>query len=171
MSLHSITLSVQNIIADWFTEWEEQVAHTASTLSIQETPEIPYPIPQASSSTSAAPTAPAGETVAETGTKSKKTKRSKKDDADVDEEQANKKAKTSDDVVMDEADATPASSAPDAGAMHEAAMKATAATIAASYLGVLNVEHLQTPTLPNAQQMAQILLDVRKKALMEEYGV
>lgn len=152
-------------------EWEEQVAHTASTLSIQETPEIPYPIPQASSSTSVAPTAPAGETVTETGTKSKKTKRSKKDDADVDEEQANKKAKTSDDVVMDEADATPASSAPDTAAMHEAAMKATAATIAASYLGVLNVEHLQTPTLPDAQQMAQILLDVRKKALMEEYGV
>ncbi len=40
-----------------------------------------------------------------------------------------------------------------------------------SFFGVLSPESIQPPKQPTKQEMEQILLDVRKKALLEEYGV
>jgi pre-mRNA-splicing factor ISY1 len=46
----------------------------------------------------------------------------------------------------------------------------TAARIS-SFFGVLDQGSIQAPKQPTKQEMEQILLEVRKKALLEEYGV
>ena len=43
------------------------------------------------------------------------------------------------------------------------------AQAAASYISFLKPEHLLPPKLPTRQEMESILLDLRKKALVEEY--
>ncbi|KIR36131.1 pre-mRNA-splicing factor ISY1 [Cryptococcus deuterogattii MMRL2647] len=48
---------------------------------------------------------------------------------------------------------------------------AAAQAQAAAFLGVLDVESLKFPTMPSKDEMAQVLLDVRKQALRDEYGV
>lgn len=60
-------------------------------------------------------------------------------------------------------DGTPASSAPEISAEVQAA--------AASFMSIFDPASLVTPSLPTREEMASALLDVRKKALMEEYGV
>jgi len=40
-----------------------------------------------------------------------------------------------------------------------------------SFFGVLDQASIQAPKQPTKQEMEQILLEVRKKALLEEYGV
>lgn len=52
----------------------------------------------------------------------------------------------------------------------EAAVAAAQAQ-AAAFLGVLDAESLKFPTMPSKDEMAKVLLDVRKQALKEEYGV
>ena len=49
--------------------------------------------------------------------------------------------------------------------------KARAAAISASFGGVLDADSLKMPVVPTREQMGEILLEVRKKALREEYGV
>ena len=46
-----------------------------------------------------------------------------------------------------------------------------AAAIAARFFGVLDPESLRMPVIPTTEQMGEVLLEVRKKALREEYGV
>ncbi|KIR42911.1 pre-mRNA-splicing factor ISY1 [Cryptococcus deuterogattii 99/473] len=48
---------------------------------------------------------------------------------------------------------------------------AAAQAQAAAFLGVLDAESLKFPTMPSKDEMAQVLLDVRKQALRDEYGV
>jgi pre-mRNA-splicing factor ISY1 len=52
-----------------------------------------------------------------------------------------------------------------------AAAAARQAAVAASFLSVLDPESLKMPTMPTTEEMGQVLLEVRKKALREEYGV
>lgn len=51
------------------------------------------------------------------------------------------------------------------------AAAAVAQAQAAAFLGVLDAESLKFPTMPSKDEMAKVLLDVRKQALKEEYGV
>lgn len=41
----------------------------------------------------------------------------------------------------------------------------------ATFLSIFEPSSLMMPVLPSREEMASVLLDVRKKALMEEYGV
>lgn len=43
--------------------------------------------------------------------------------------------------------------------------------MARSFLGMLDPESLKAPSLPTTDEMGKILLEVRKRALREEYGV
>lgn len=86
----------------------------------------------------------------------------------ADEDEAAKRAKTADETSAAGTQGAPNGEA-DAAAM--AATMARQAAIAASFLNVLDPESLKQPKLPTRDEMAQILLDARKKALMEEYGV
>ncbi|GFZ45153.1 Pre-mRNA-splicing factor ISY1 [Saitozyma sp. JCM 24511] len=52
-----------------------------------------------------------------------------------------------------------------------AAAAARQAAVAASFLSVLDPESLKMPTMPTTEEMGKVLLEVRKKALREEYGV
>lgn len=49
--------------------------------------------------------------------------------------------------------------------------KQQAEAIAAGFFGVLDAESLRMPTMPSKDEMGKILLEVRKKALLAEYGV
>ncbi|WRT67879.1 uncharacterized protein IL334_004853 [Kwoniella shivajii] len=51
------------------------------------------------------------------------------------------------------------------------AMKSAQTQLLQSYIPGLDPLSLQFPTLPSKQEMENVLLEVRKKALMEEYGV
>lgn len=48
---------------------------------------------------------------------------------------------------------------------------AAAQAQAAAFLGVLDAESLKFPAMPSKDEMAKVLLDVRKQALRDEYGV
>lgn len=146
-------------------EWEEAVAETANALSISVPPSIPFP----SSSKPFTSHAPQTETpAAPTPKKGKGKGKSKRKagpndpEGETDEGEAAKKAKTDETST----NVTPAVQANN----NDEAVK-QAAAIAASFLGVLDPASLRMPDLPTTEQMGQILLDVRKKALMEEYGV
>lgn len=43
--------------------------------------------------------------------------------------------------------------------------------LARSFLGMLDPKSLEPPVMPTPEEMAKVLLDVRKRALREEYGV
>ena len=81
---------------------------------------------------------------------------------DVDGQSAAKKSKIDGegvidggDVTMDETDST----------------LAQHAAMAATFFGVLDPESLKMPKVPTAEEMGKVLLEVRKKALRDEYGV
>ncbi len=137
-------------------DWEESVGQTATTLALPETTSLPYP--------GAKPPQPADEPVSETPTETKAKSKSKSkrkaaaETDDVDGEASAKKARTDGET---------------SGATAEAVDPAIAqqAALAASFFGVLDPESLKMPTLPTKEEMGKVLLEVRKKALRDEYGV
>lgn len=140
--------------------WEQSLAEIARILSISESPSIPFPSAKATSSTAEA-SQPEVEAVPTTkrGKAKAKSKRKAADDED-DEDTEAKKAKT----VEGEEQVNGASTTGDDFA------KAAAAAMA-KHFGLFEADSLRQPELPTKEQMAEALLEVRKKALREEYGV
>lgn len=143
------------------------VAETAQLLSITDI-EVPFPTSAAESSTAAAAAAAPAEAPAEepeTVKPKKSTKRKSRGKAAAEEEaeaaaavveedeEAVKKAKTTEEEL----------SAPTPIDPRQA--------LARTFLGMLDPESLKPPTMPTPEEMSQVLLEVRKKALREEYGV
>lgn len=135
-------------------DWDEAVKATSAALQLPETTTLPYPIPSKS-----APE-PVTEPESEPEPKTKRGK-SKRKASTSQPEPKKSKTDTDGDVAMDEKD--------DTDPAVEAAKKQAA--IAATFFSVLDVESLKMPTMPSAEEMSKVLLDVRKRALMEEYGV
>ncbi|ORY25631.1 Isy1-like splicing factor [Naematelia encephala] len=142
-------------------EWEQAVRATTATLDLSDDISLPYPI----ASTSQAQPEPESEAEAEVEVEAApkkgrgKSKRKAAPASAPDEESTSgKKAKTTEDnvVVNDQ--------------IGDEVVRQQAA-LAASFLQVLDIEALKMPTLPSKEEMGRLLLDVRKKALMEEYGV
>ncbi|KAK4684522.1 pre-mRNA-splicing factor ISY1, partial [Tremellales sp. Uapishka_1] len=78
----------------------------------------------------------------------------------------------SDEVIVDEATKKTKTDAPvESAAAVDQETIARQAAIAASFFSVLDPESMKAPVLASVQEMSQVLLDVRKKALREEYGV
>lgn len=156
---------LQSIQADC-ADWEEAIAETAKILSLSETPSIPFPsASQPSTSAAAAGSAAAAEEpAAKKGKGRGKSKRkAEADEPEADEEAEAKKAKV---VEGGETDGQ-------AGAELTATDEATkqAALAAAAFFGLFDPASLRMPEVPTKEQMADVLLEVRKKALREEYGV
>ena len=80
------------------------------------------------------------------------------EDADEDAEGGTKKAKTTDTPVNGSTASVPN-------------LDPQQAAMVASFLGVLDADSLKAPTLPTPEEMGKVLLEVRKKALRDEYGV
>lgn len=156
--------------------WEYQARKLTSSLGISDESLLPrYPISMSSKlpDPSVGPTqlqgnekAPpkSGEAVKETG----KSKRKSRGVNDLEEgvqkgQEEAKKSKTdtsfaTNNVVEGQNNAS------------ETPVAAAQAQVAA-FLGVLDAESLKFPTMPSKDEMAKVLLDVRKQALRDEYGV
>ncbi|WVR06409.1 hypothetical protein IAU60_003440 [Kwoniella sp. DSM 27419] len=148
-------------------EWEEAAQATASLLSAASADLPSYPVPAiASTSQTQAPSTAssskrkAGPNEIESGNKPDMASAvDGSADESVSEDATAKKAKTT------EAEGDTAAHAASNG--HTQAQQAQAM----SFFAALDPESLKFPTLPGREEMEQLLLDVRKKALMEEYGV
>jgi len=137
------------------------VAQTAQILSISAPPAIPFPPSSKASTSAAAVTIPAEKPAAKKG-KGGKGKRKAAAEEEVEEtaeEAEAKKAKTGEDGEDGAAN----------GAADELAKQMAATT--ANYFGMFEPDSLKMPEVPTHDQMAEALLEVRKKALREEYGV
>jgi len=144
-------------------EWEQAVAQTAQILSISSPPSIPFP-PSSKASTSASGSATEMSTDKPAPEKGKGGKGKRKAATEDEKEESTegaegKKAKTGEDGE----DGT-ANGAGDELAKHMAATTA-------NYFGMFEPDSLTMPQVPSHDQMAEALLEVRKKALREEYGV
>ncbi|WWD18558.1 hypothetical protein CI109_103011 [Kwoniella shandongensis] len=150
-------------------DWEEAVLATAHTLGIDSegSTDLPfYPL----ASTSAAPPVPeptpAPAAAPATTTKSKRKARNQPNKEEVPVE-------TTEETTDDSAKKAKT----DAAGTDSATTTTVDPTIAAaqaqamSFLNVLDADSLKFPTLPTKDEMAKVLLEVRKKALREEYGV
>jgi pre-mRNA-splicing factor ISY1 len=127
-------------------DWNAACEKLAEKLDMPEDAPMP-PFPKSSA---VQPTAP--ETSADTSTK-RKAPGADEGDIDMADGDAGKRAK------VDDADIPALQQDPQ-----------TAARIS-SFFGVLDQASIQAPKQPTKQEMEQILLEVRKKALLEEYGV
>jgi pre-mRNA-splicing factor ISY1 len=145
-------------------DWERAVAETAEILGLPDGTSIPYPL-DPTPSTQSAPEAE-GEAISQP-TPAKKTKGGKSKrkapepvpETDVEPETETKKAKTDD----------PPTTITDTMSLDHAANAAL--TAATGFLKVLEPDSLRMPVMPSQEEMGKILLEVRKKALREEYGV
>ena len=173
-------------------DWDGAVARTAALLTLPEDVVIPYPVAPlhppgpAEEGEGQGSTSKAATTLAKGKAKGGKRKSKRKaaadeaatedaedgdgdDAAELDVDGAGdgaKKAKT-DTNGQPESNRTSGGTA-NADGPEEAAR---AAAIAASFGGVLDADSLRMPIVPTREEMSQILLEVRKKALREEYGV
>lgn len=137
------------------------MAQTAQILSISSLPSLPFPF-SSKASTSAAgaetstqkPTPKKGK-----GGKGKRKAATEDEVEETAEEAEAKKAKTGEDEEGSAAN----------GAGDELAKQMAATT--ANYFGMFEPDSLKMPETPTREQMAEALLEVRKKALREEYGV
>lgn len=141
-------------------EWAATAAQAAELLGLPADADLPsFP---SSSKTASQPVPAAVDTPAK-GRKSKRKATAGPNDqtAPVSDEAASKKAKTDGegDVAMADGDA----------GVSQAHQQQVA--LAASFLGMLDPESLKMPVLPTTEEMGKILLEVRKKALREQYGV
>ncbi|TYJ58582.1 hypothetical protein B9479_000792 [Cryptococcus floricola] len=133
-------------------EWNEQAREAAELLGITDETSLPaYPVklPSTSGESEKAPPATKGKKAAANGKSKRK--------AGVEEEEEAKKSKG--DEVSEEGQSAPA------------VQDAVAQAAAAGYLGVLDADSIKFPTLPDKEEMAKVLLEVRKQALRDEYGV
>ncbi|WWC70849.1 uncharacterized protein I206_104801 [Kwoniella pini CBS 10737] len=144
-------------------EWEAAALASAKLLDVSDSTDIPpYPI-ASTSSTIAAPQASSSSSI------KRKAPLNTEETDDVDanddvEDDSSKKAKTTEVVNGNgESSVIPPKSI-------DEAMKSVQSTLS-SFLSVLDPQSLQFPTLPNASEMEGVLLEVRKKALRDEYGV
>ena len=162
------------------------MARTAAILSLPEDIEVPYPIAplhpsepaaaldEASTGTSKAVTTPA-KGKAKGGKRKSKRKAAADDTVAEDAEDGDDAGEVEVDgegakkARMDGDDTQPPNEQAEGGAGPEGA--ARAAAISASFGGVLDADSLRMPLVPTREEMSQILLDVRKKALRKEYGV
>jgi len=154
-------------------DWDAAALRTAKTLSLDESAALPsFPsfriIPPAEESFAPVEVeaGPAKPTPKKGG---KKSKRKAGPNVAEEEEEGAKKARTA------TGDGAGEVAAPNGNGgvedMSDAHRYQTALALAASFLGVLDPESLKMPKVPSAEEMGKILLEVRKKALMEEYGV
>lgn len=131
-------------------------AQTAETLGLDASAALPsYP----SASTSKLPIATSNTSTSEISTKRKATEDDGETNGEGDEDDQTKKAKTS-----EKEEGNGSIAVADPMGQHQAAM-------VSAFLGVLDPESLKTPVLPGIEEMGKILLEVRKRALREEYGV
>lgn len=129
----------------------------------EDTPALPYPT--ASSSTAPAAAEP---TASSSGTNKRKTRAA--DAAAVADKSAGVDATADADVDMDSDKRAKTTDAPAANPAAPALDAATSARIS-SFFGVLDAGAMQAPRQPSRAEMESILLDVRKRALLEKYGV
>ena len=147
----------------------------AAALLLIDSSEGLLPYPASSSKTPATAAATVDETAAgegepkevpKKGKKGGKGKRKTKAEADAEEAEEDaedgeggaKKAKTTDTPVNGSTASVPN-------------LDPQQAAMVASFLGVLDADSLKAPTLPTPEEMGKVLLEVRKKALRDEYGV
>jgi len=141
-------------------DWQTMVSETAQTLGINSSSDLPeYP----TASTSKLPPPTSDHTISQGSSTETSSKRKANDESEAmtengDEEESTKKAKTTAEVNG----GTVAVSDP---------MIQQQAAMVSAFLGVLDPESLKNPVLPGMEEMGRVLLEVRKKALREEYGV
>lgn len=176
----SSVLSETRMPADgkFYTDWEHMVAESANTLGLDSTSSFPsYP------STSKLPppiplsTARNGNTKMGESSSSSKRKATEEPDQEEVEKSSDDKAEpeSTEDSSMKKAKTesngkTSGSSSAVAVTTVDPAV-ASQAALAVAFLSVLDPESLKNPVLPSVEEMGKVLLDVRKKALREEYGV
>ncbi|KAF9045181.1 Isy1-like splicing factor [Panaeolus papilionaceus] len=135
-------------------KWEEDCDHVRETLGLpasEPTPKIPRPEPSSQPPSSLTQQPPQSA--------SKRKANDEDGDVNMDGGDDSKKPKTTQDSAT-----IPSSEAPsngDAARLH--------AQVAASFIPFLDVEHLLPPKLPSHDEMENVLLNLRKKALVEEY--
>lgn len=152
-------------------DWTDACARLAEALDLPE--DTPFPsFPKSKPTTTALASSSTAEASTSTATK-RKADASEDVDADGDSTmtpaQADPSASSSEKrtkfdestPVMRSADANP-------DGANEAA---TAAALSKFFGGVLSEEDMQPPRMPTKEEMEGILLDVRKRALLAEYGV
>ncbi len=146
-------------------DWEESVAHTALTLAMPETTTLPYPAAPKTEEVvdEAEPAEPETPSKKKAKPKAKSKRKAAAEADDGDDEAAAKKAKT---------DGEANGGGVNGGAVVAVdPVMAQQAALAASFFGALDPESLKMPTLPSKEEMGKVLLEVRKKALRDEYGV
>ncbi|KAK8858666.1 hypothetical protein IAR55_002895 [Kwoniella newhampshirensis] len=151
-------------------EWQEAVQATAQVLGVEsESTDLPsYPL----SSTSTSPPVPATDpATAVEPTPAKATKSKRKARSQPDKEQTQTETESIKDDTESAKKAKTDTSTSEGAAQTVDPAVAAAQAQAMSFLNVLDAESLKFPTLPTKDEMAKVLLEVRKKALREEYGV
>ena len=144
-------------------DWEASVTKTARILSLPDATSLPYPTAskRVPAPTDAKPEAES-KSKSKTPAKSKSKRKVAAEKDDVDGGYGAKKSKTDGDGVIDGGGI----------AVVETDHTLTEhAAIAATFFGVLDPESLRMPRVPTAEEMERVLLEVRKKALRDEYGV
>ncbi|WWC88477.1 uncharacterized protein L201_003388 [Kwoniella dendrophila CBS 6074] len=150
-------------------EWEEAAAASAKMLNVESAGDLPaYPI--ASSSTSA-PVA----TLTSTSSSSTKRKASTTQEAtseiNADDQIEGETSKKSKSELTNDDKTTNGTEIPVLPAQSIDEIMKNQQSKALSFLSMLDPKSLQFPVLPNQREMEGVLLEVRKKALREEYGV
>ncbi|WWC62690.1 uncharacterized protein I303_105287 [Kwoniella dejecticola CBS 10117] len=152
-------------------EWEAAALASAKLLDVASSSDIPsYPIASTSSSSSTAAAVP--QASSSSSSSKRKAPVNDKDaeaaEADEEEEDSTKKAKTSTEANGSDSNGNTVPVLPPKSI--DEAMKSVQSTLS-SFLNVLDPQSLQFPTMPNTSEMEGVLLEVRKKALRDEYGV
>ncbi|RSH91092.1 NineTeen Complex (NTC) component [Saitozyma podzolica] len=158
-------------------DWDAAVAETSEALGLATPSSVPYPAdskpPSIPAESSAGAKRKAGDTDANgvNGVKGVNGVHGVSGDASESSgaEESAKKAKMTNNGESTEDGGGGAAVVPVADPA--AAAAARQAAVAASFLSVLNPESLKMPTMPTTEEMGKVLLEVRKKALREEYGV
>ena len=181
-------------------DWDAAVAHVAATLSLPEDTTVPYPTPRTTPPSGPSGSAGAeadeadGQEEEEVTASSSKTKGKAKGKAKGGKGKGGKgkrKAGAAEDEVDGEAadgvdgdvdgaegegkkaklDGAESTTATTEGATTHGDSQNAVTAAAISYLGVFDADSLRMPIMPTREEMANVLLEVRKRALREEYGV
>lgn len=152
------------------TDWERAVRDTAAILSLDDDATLPpYPEP------SKPPPAPAALDADAAGKrKSPEPEEEAQPEAGSKKKKGGKAAKGKKGAAAAAAPPPPPPGGPGAQAVDAsavAAAQAAQAALAASFMSVFDAAALAAPVLPDHEEMGKILLERRKAALREEYGV
>jgi pre-mRNA-splicing factor ISY1 len=147
------------------------VEETAQALSLAQTPDVPYPPGKAEPPVTTAESSTAAKRKASEPGENDEVAGATTALADGVDSEGAKKAKTDavDGVTNGNVEMNEQAGQGQAQAL--ALAQARQAALARSFFSVLDPESLKAPVMPSVEEMGRVLLEVRKNALREEYGV